>query len=79
MHLWILTTVPVLWLSLCAGSGLTSRHTFRSAAVTDSSLTYVKDSGICETTPGVGQMSGYINIASNASMVRAFLGLRQPD
>ncbi|KAJ4485078.1 alpha/beta-hydrolase [Lentinula edodes] len=28
----------------------------------DVSLTYVKDSGICETVDGVGQYSGYINV-----------------
>jgi hypothetical protein len=80
MHLWILPTVSILWLSFYAGFGLaTNRRTFRSAAVNDSGLVYVKDSGICETTPGVGQVSGYINIGSNASMVRVFFGLRQPD
>ncbi|KAJ7599183.1 Alpha/Beta hydrolase protein [Mycena floridula] len=31
-------------------------------------LTYVKDSGVCETTPGVHQMSGYINVTPTDSM-----------
>ncbi|KAJ7253703.1 alpha/beta-hydrolase [Mycena haematopus] len=65
MHPWILAASFFLWLSPGAYA---TRHTFNSAAVTDSGLTYVKNSGICETTPGVGQISGYINIAQNASM-----------
>ncbi|KAF7334281.1 Alpha/beta-hydrolase [Mycena sanguinolenta] len=43
-------------------------QTFKSAIVADSGLTYVKNSGICETTRGVGQSSGYINIAQTASI-----------
>ncbi|KIM82700.1 hypothetical protein PILCRDRAFT_70226 [Piloderma croceum F 1598] len=31
-------------------------------------LRYVKDSGICETTPGVHQVSGYVDIGKNMSM-----------
>jgi hypothetical protein len=34
-------------------------------------LRYVKDSGICETTPGVHQVSGYVDIGKNMSVVRA--------
>ncbi|KAF7323728.1 Serine carboxypeptidase S10 [Mycena kentingensis (nom. inval.)] len=32
------------------------------------SLSIVKNSGVCETTPGVGQVSGYIDMPGNASM-----------
>jgi hypothetical protein len=31
---------------------------------------YVKNSGICETTPNVTQISGYIDVGKNMSMVR---------
>lgn len=31
-------------------------------ASTNSSLEYVTNSGICETTPGVNQYSGYLNV-----------------
>jgi hypothetical protein len=34
-------------------------------------LRYVKDSGICETMPGVHQVSGYVDIGKNMSVVRA--------
>ena len=44
--------------------------TFVSKAHPDVNLTYVTNSGVCETTPGVKQMSGYINIGDNMSMVR---------
>ncbi|KAG2158088.1 Alpha/Beta hydrolase protein [Suillus bovinus] len=32
-------------------------------------IRYVKNSGICETTPNVTQISGYINVGTNMSMV----------
>ncbi|KAJ7098302.1 alpha/beta-hydrolase [Mycena epipterygia] len=79
---WILAAWSFLWLffpaqCVCAAG---SRHTFSSTAVTDSGLTYVKNSGICETTPGVGQISGYIDIAHNASMWFWFFEARNsPD
>lgn len=41
-------------------------------AITDGNLTYVKDSGICETTPGVHQVSGYINVSNGTYLVRGF-------
>ncbi|KAJ7484423.1 Alpha/Beta hydrolase protein [Mycena latifolia] len=80
MHYWILAAWSIAWLAFRAQSVCASRHTFHSRAVTDSGLTYVKDSGVCETTPGVGQISGYINIASNASMWFWFFEARNsPD
>ncbi|KAK2465009.1 hypothetical protein APHAL10511_003085 [Amanita phalloides] len=39
--------------------------TFDSVAQPGTKLRYVSDSGVCETTPGVHQMSGYIDIAEN--------------
>ena len=35
-------------------------------AATKSSLEYVTNSGICETTPGVNQYSGYLNYGESA-------------
>ena len=35
-------------------------------AATKSSLEYVTNSGICETTPGVNQYSGYLNYGEHA-------------
>ena len=32
----------------------------------------MKNSGVCETTPGVEQISGYINVGQNMSMVGLF-------
>ncbi|KAM5375123.1 hypothetical protein ACJA88_007788 [Fusarium oxysporum] len=37
-------------------------------AATNSKLEYVTNSGICETTPGVGQYSGYLSVGKNHSM-----------
>lgn len=36
----------------------------------DGLVRFVKNSGICETTPGVQQISGYIDIGTDMSMVR---------
>lgn len=47
----------------------TRRFAFRSQAQNDTSLRYVTNSGICETTPGVTQYSGYIDVGTNMSMV----------
>ncbi|KAJ7098298.1 alpha/beta-hydrolase [Mycena epipterygia] len=79
--LWLLTAGSIVWLlvraELCVCA---NRHTFNSAVVTEANLTYVKDSGICETTAGVGQISGYIDIAHNASMWFWFFEARNsPD
>ena len=43
--------------------------TFVSQIQDDVKLRFVKNSGVCETTPGVNQMSGYIDIGTNMSMV----------
>ncbi|KAL5508781.1 hypothetical protein ACEPAG_4760 [Sanghuangporus baumii] len=46
-----------------------SVHTvFESRQQNDTKLRFVRDSGVCETTPGVGQISGYIDIGPNMSM-----------
>lgn len=35
---------------------------------TGSKLEFVKNSGICETTPGVNQYSGYLSVGENMNM-----------
>lgn len=44
------------------------KKTFQSQAMADIGLRFVSDSGVCETTPGVHQMSGYITVGQNMSM-----------
>lgn len=48
---------------------LPRKHTFSSQTQEDVSLRFVNNSGICETTPGVHQMSGYVDIGTNMSIV----------
>jgi hypothetical protein len=43
--------------------------TFESKLLPDTRIRYVQNSGVCETTPGVGQVSGYIEVGKNMSMV----------
>lgn len=44
--------------------------TFKSEAQQDVGLRFIRNSGVCETTPGVDQLSGYIDFGTNMSMVR---------
>ena len=46
---------------------------FGSENFKDTNLHYVKNSGVCETTPGVTQYSGYVEVAKNMSMVSSFV------
>ena len=56
--------------SLHDSSELRTRQlAFRSQILNDTNLRYVANSGICETTPGVTQYSGYIDVGTNMSMV----------
>ena len=49
-------------------------HTqFTSTNNPDISMRFVTNSGVCETTPGVQQISGYLNIGKNTSMVSIYL------
>jgi len=52
-------------------AGLSSSNVLVSRYMEDVKLRYVVDSGVCETTPGVHQMSGYIDVGENMSMVRS--------
>ena len=56
---------------------LTTRSTgdYTSDAL-NSKLRFVKNSGVCETTPGVEQISGYIEVGTNMSMVRLNVSLK---
>jgi len=57
-----------------------SFQVFKSKNQNDTSLQFIKNSGICETTPGVNQMSGYIDIGTNMSMWFWFFEARhQPE
>lgn len=47
-----------------------SDGSFKSKTHPDVGLRFVRNSGVCETTPGVGQLSGYIDFGTNMSMVR---------
>ena len=42
---------------------------FTSEINPDVSMRFVNNSGICETTPGVNQISGYLDVGQNMSMV----------
>lgn len=42
-------------------------HVFEHAA-TGTKMSFVNNSGICETTPGVNQVSGYITVGTNMNM-----------
>ena len=56
---------------------------FKSEIMADTKLRFVRNSGVCETTPGVNQLSGYIDVGTNMSMVRADAswraGREEPD
>ena len=45
-------------------------YTVFEHAVTGAKLEFVKNSGICETTPGVNQYSGYLSVGTNMNMCR---------
>ena len=56
--------------SLSSGVQGVNHEVFASQAQPDIKLRFVKDSGVCETTPGVHQLSGYIETGPNMSTVR---------
>jgi hypothetical protein len=66
----LLSAAAVLACSLSSyANPLGLKSKFSSKLQPDLTLRYVNNSGICETTPGVHQMSGYIDIGQNMSMV----------
>ena len=40
-------------------------HTIFEHGATGSTLSFVTNSGVCETTPGVNQYSGYLSVGTN--------------
>ncbi|KJA22565.1 hypothetical protein HYPSUDRAFT_186243 [Hypholoma sublateritium FD-334 SS-4] len=61
LSLWATRATPIV------STEPTLNH-FASTANPNISLQFVADSGVCETTPGVHQMSGYINVGTGMSM-----------
>ncbi|KAG7445250.1 alpha/beta-hydrolase [Guyanagaster necrorhizus] len=60
-----------------AGTDLTIHKRFASSILGDVQLHYVEDSGVCETTAGVHQVSGYIDVGTNMSMWFWFFEARE--
>jgi carboxypeptidase D len=44
------------------------KYTVFEHAATGAKMEFVKNSGICETTPGVNQYSGYLSVGDNMNM-----------
>lgn len=41
-----------------------------TSEVNNATVKFVKNSGICETTPGVNQYSGYLTVGTNMNMCK---------
>jgi len=80
-HSLFLSIVALLFADLVSTAPLTSTKDKRSFAVRDgvnftvfehaatgAQVQFVKNSGICETTPGVNQYSGYLSVGDNMNM-----------
>ena len=67
-----LATLSFLALNSVSSTSVTGYNVFESKILVNHTLRYVNDSGICETTPGVHQVSGYLDIGKNQSMVRLY-------
>ena len=67
-----LATFGFLALNSAFSTSVTGHNVFESKILANHTLRYVNDSGICETTPGVHQVSGYLDIGKNQSMVRLY-------
>ena len=73
----VLALLPPISLPPPPRSALTARHGFDGTSVTkrfisanwNANLTYVENSGVCETTPGVHQVSGYATVGKDMHMV----------
>ncbi|KAF9445439.1 alpha/beta-hydrolase [Macrolepiota fuliginosa MF-IS2] len=86
----VLFVLVLLCVGLVQAQGMTRRQdtpgpngdipSTSANAIYDGNLTYVKDSGICETTPGVHQVSGYINVSKDTYLWFWFFEARtNPD
>ena len=59
----------VEWANATPLSETASIHTrFTSTNKPNISIRFVTNSGVCETTPGVHQISGYLDVGKNMSM-----------
>ena len=65
--LFLLASYAINWVD--ATETATFRTRFTSTNNPKVSMRFVSNSGVCETTPGVHQMSGYLNVGKNMSMV----------
>jgi hypothetical protein len=54
-------------------------HTIFEHAVTSSTMSYVTNSGICETTSGVNQYSGYFSVGKNMVSYLRFVSPTQSE
>lgn len=45
-----------------------TNYTVFEHAATGGKMQFVKNSGVCETTPGVNQYSGYFSVGTNMNM-----------
>ena len=60
----------VEWVNATPLSDAVTIHTrFTSTNSPNVSIRFVTNSGVCETTPGVHQISGYLDVGKNMSMV----------
>ena len=59
---WVVNATPL-------SDTVTIRTKFTSKYNPNVSIRFVTDSGVCETTPGVHQISGYLDVGKNMSMV----------
>ena len=64
------TASPAVSIGAVIQEPLTPYVEFVSQNLADTKLRFVRNSGVCETTPGVDQLSGYVDIGTNMSMVR---------
>ena len=68
--LFLLAFFAVEWVNATPLSETDPIHTrFTSTNNPDISIRFVTNSGVCETTPGVHQISGYLDVGKNMSMV----------
>ena len=65
--LFLLAFYAIEWVD--ATETATIRTRFMSTNNPNVSISFVTNSGVCETTPGVQQISGYLDVGKNMSMV----------
>ena len=67
--LYLLAFFAIKWVDAAALSETATVHTrFTSEKNPNVSIRFVTNSGVCETTPGVHQISGYLEVGKNMSM-----------